>query len=288
MRNRAVLWRIRRVRGRQQLHEGHLLRQVINKLGERSTSTARPNATSSTATSTRRSCATCRTRRQRRASSTPRAVTQFIVDMVNPQLGEKVFDPATGTGGFLVCAIEHLRRQVKNAGHETQHSEQHPGVEKKQLPHMLCVTNLMLHNVEVPTHRPRQYAEPAAARLHAGRARGRGDCHQPALRRHRGRHRKISRPTCAPKNRRLVLVLIKAPSSSPVAAPRWSARRHAVRRRREVRIKAAAPSTQPAHHRPPAQRRVQPLHRHQDQPAVLHQGTESPRGLVLRTPLPAM
>eukprot|EP01030_Chromulinospumella_sphaerica_P023667 gene23667-23706_t len=45
---------------------------------------------------------------------TPRAVTQFMVDMVNPQLGEKVLDPATGTGGFLVCAIEHLRKQVQN------------------------------------------------------------------------------------------------------------------------------------------------------------------------------
>ena len=45
---------------------------------------------------------------------TPRAVTQFMVDMVNPQLGDKVLDPATGTGGFLVCAIEHLRKQVQN------------------------------------------------------------------------------------------------------------------------------------------------------------------------------
>jgi type I restriction enzyme M protein len=46
---------------------------------------------------------------------TPRAVTQFMVDMLNPKLGEIVLDPATGTGGFLVCAIEHLRRQVQNA-----------------------------------------------------------------------------------------------------------------------------------------------------------------------------
>ncbi len=44
---------------------------------------------------------------------TPRAVTQFMVDMVNPKLGEKVLYPATGTGGFLVCAIEHLRKQVQ-------------------------------------------------------------------------------------------------------------------------------------------------------------------------------
>ena len=83
---------------------------------------------------------------------TPRAVTQFMVDMVNPQLGEVVLDPATGTGGFLVCAIEHLRRQVNNTAQEAVLQTSIRGVEKKQLPHMLCVTNLMLHGVEVPSN----------------------------------------------------------------------------------------------------------------------------------------
>jgi type I restriction enzyme M protein len=82
---------------------------------------------------------------------TPRAVTQFMVDMVNPQLGERVLDPATGTGGFLVCAIEHLRMQVHNTEHEALLQTSILGVEKKQLPHMLCVTNLMLHGIEVPS-----------------------------------------------------------------------------------------------------------------------------------------
>lgn len=82
---------------------------------------------------------------------TPRAVTQFMVDMVNPRLGEKVLDPATGTGGFLVCAIEHLRQQVNNTEQEAVLQASITGVEKKQLPHMLCVTNLMLHGVEVPS-----------------------------------------------------------------------------------------------------------------------------------------
>jgi len=82
---------------------------------------------------------------------TPRAVTQFMVDMVDPRLGERVFDPATGTGGFLVCAIEHLRRQVKSAGEEALLQDNIGGVEKKQLPHLLCVTNLMLHGIEVPS-----------------------------------------------------------------------------------------------------------------------------------------
>jgi type I restriction enzyme M protein len=82
---------------------------------------------------------------------TPRAVTQFMVDMVNPQLGERVLDPATGTGGFLVCTIEHLRKQAKNEKDEIVLQRSVGGVEKKQLPHMLCVTNLMLHGVEVPS-----------------------------------------------------------------------------------------------------------------------------------------
>lgn len=83
---------------------------------------------------------------------TPRAVTQFMVDMVNPQLGEVVLDPATGTGGFLVCAIEHLRQQVQNPEQEAVLQQSIRGVEKKQMPHMLCVTNLMLHGIEVPSH----------------------------------------------------------------------------------------------------------------------------------------
>ncbi|MDM0039114.1 class I SAM-dependent DNA methyltransferase [Variovorax sp. J22G21] len=82
---------------------------------------------------------------------TPRAVTQFMVDQSDPQLGERVLDPATGTGGFLVCAIEHMRKQVHNPAQEAQLQASIFGVEKKQMPHMLCVTNLMLHGIEVPS-----------------------------------------------------------------------------------------------------------------------------------------
>jgi type I restriction enzyme M protein len=105
-----------------------------------------------------------------------------MVDMVNPQLGEKVLDPATGTGGFLVCAIEHLRKQVQNTEQEALLQNSITGVEKKQLPHMLCVTNLMLHGIEVPSliQHGNTLARPPAARGHPGRPRGRG-AHQPAL-----------------------------------------------------------------------------------------------------------
>ncbi|MEO9021762.1 MAG: class I SAM-dependent DNA methyltransferase [Ginsengibacter sp.] len=81
---------------------------------------------------------------------TPRAVTQFIVDMVNPQLGEKITDPACGTGGFLVCAIEHLKKQVTNIDARKTLQETITGTEFKPLPFMLCVINLIIHDIEVP------------------------------------------------------------------------------------------------------------------------------------------
>lgn len=82
---------------------------------------------------------------------TPRAVTQFMVDMLNPRLGESLLDPACGTGGFLTCAIEHLGRQLKRNEDRQLLQEAIHGVEKKPLPHMLAVTNMMLHGIDVPT-----------------------------------------------------------------------------------------------------------------------------------------
>lgn len=82
---------------------------------------------------------------------TPRAVTQFAVDLVDPKLGEKVLDPACGTGGFLTCAYEHLKQQAKSTKDLELAKRSILGVEKKQLPHLLCVTNMMVHGIEVPT-----------------------------------------------------------------------------------------------------------------------------------------
>jgi type I restriction enzyme M protein len=83
---------------------------------------------------------------------TPRAVTQFIVEQVNPQLGETLLDPACGTGGFLTCAIEHLRSQAKTAAQERTIQDCFTGIEKKHLPHVLCMTNLLLHGIDVPSN----------------------------------------------------------------------------------------------------------------------------------------
>ncbi|WP_244851807.1 class I SAM-dependent DNA methyltransferase [Caballeronia sp. SL2Y3] len=82
---------------------------------------------------------------------TPRAVTQFMVDQVNPRLGERILDPACGTGGFLACALEHLKAQRKSVDDDIVVQNAINGVEKKQLPHLLCVTNMMLHGIEVPS-----------------------------------------------------------------------------------------------------------------------------------------
>jgi type I restriction enzyme M protein len=82
---------------------------------------------------------------------TPRAVTQFVVDMVDPKLGETILDPACGTGGFLTCTVEHIRKhQVRTPEQEEELQACIHGVEKKPLPHLLCMTNMMLHGIEIP------------------------------------------------------------------------------------------------------------------------------------------
>lgn len=81
---------------------------------------------------------------------TPRAVTQFIVDMVDPKLGETILDPACGTGGFLTCAIEHLKKQADTTKEGEILSNSIFGIEKKPLPHQLCTTNMILHGIDTP------------------------------------------------------------------------------------------------------------------------------------------
>jgi len=84
---------------------------------------------------------------------TPRAVTEFMVRMVNPKLGETILDPACGTGGFLSCTLEHIRKNdVKTVEDEQLLQNSIHGVEKKPLPHLLCTTNMILHGIEVPTN----------------------------------------------------------------------------------------------------------------------------------------
>ena len=83
---------------------------------------------------------------------TPRAVTAFMADRIDPKPGETLFDPACGTGGFLTCSLRHMRdRYVKRPSDERKMQAALRAVEKKQLPHMLCVTNMLLHGIEDPS-----------------------------------------------------------------------------------------------------------------------------------------
>jgi type I restriction enzyme M protein len=83
---------------------------------------------------------------------TPRAVTAFMAERIDPHPGELLLDPACGTGGFLTCSIRHMRqRYVKTAKHEERMQRGLRAVEKKQLPHMLCVTNMLLHGIYDPS-----------------------------------------------------------------------------------------------------------------------------------------
>lgn len=84
---------------------------------------------------------------------TPRAVTQFITDTINPKEGEKILDPACGTGGFLTCAIESLKKKANSVEARKALQENVNGWEYKPLPYLLATTNLILHDIEVPNIR---------------------------------------------------------------------------------------------------------------------------------------
>ena len=81
---------------------------------------------------------------------TPRAVTDFIVKMIKPKLGETIADFACGTGGFLTSALKELEKQRKTAEDVDKYANSVYGIEKKALPFLLCATNLLLHDIDNP------------------------------------------------------------------------------------------------------------------------------------------
>jgi type I restriction enzyme M protein len=82
---------------------------------------------------------------------TPRSVVKFMVEAVNPRLGETILDPACGTGGFLAETFNHLGKQVKTVQDRKVLQEQSIfGGEAKPLPYLLCQMNLLLHGLEAP------------------------------------------------------------------------------------------------------------------------------------------
>ena len=81
---------------------------------------------------------------------TPRAVTAFMAQMIQPRIGETMADFACGTGGFLTSWLRELEKQVKTTDDREQYGRSVYGIEKKQFPYMLCITNMLLHGLDVP------------------------------------------------------------------------------------------------------------------------------------------
>ena len=81
---------------------------------------------------------------------TPRAVTDFMAKMIDPKIGEKMADFACGTGGFITSWLKALEEKIKTADDQKAYASSVYGIEKKQFPYMLCVTNLLLHDVDSP------------------------------------------------------------------------------------------------------------------------------------------
>jgi len=129
---------------------GYLLRDVVNKIDE-------IHFTNNEETNTLSHLYESILKEMRDASGdagefyTPRPVVKFMVEMLDPQIGETVLDPASGTGGFLVSAFEHLKKQAKTVEQqEILQNKSIIGGEAKPLPYLLCQMNLLLHGLNYP------------------------------------------------------------------------------------------------------------------------------------------
>jgi len=132
------------------MKSGYLLRDIINKVGG-------IHFTSSDELHTLSALYESMLREMRDAAGdsgefyTPRAVVRFMVEVTDPRLGETVLDPASGTGGFLVEAYNHLEKQVKTvADRKRLQNDTIIGCEPKPLPYLLCQMNLLLHGLDAP------------------------------------------------------------------------------------------------------------------------------------------
>lgn len=132
------------------MKSGYLLRDVVNKV-------AGINFTSSEELHTLGALYETMLREMRDAAGdsgefyTPRPVVRFMVELVDPRLGESVLDPASGTGGFLVESLSHLAKQVRTvADRQALQERTLSGCEPKPLPYLLCQMNLLLHGLNAP------------------------------------------------------------------------------------------------------------------------------------------
>ena len=97
---------------------------------------------------------------------TPRAVTDFMAKIIDPQVGEQMADFACGTGGFLTSWLKQLKEKVKTTDDQGAFDNSIYGIEKKQFPYMLCITNMLLNEID----EPRIYHDNSLLRKEKGRA----------------------------------------------------------------------------------------------------------------------
>ena len=81
---------------------------------------------------------------------TPRAVTDFMAQRIAPRIGERMADFACGTGGFITSWLKELEKKVDSVAAQEAYGSSIYGIEKKQFPYMLCITNMLLHGLDVP------------------------------------------------------------------------------------------------------------------------------------------
>ena len=238
---------------------------------------------------------------------TPRAVVRFMVDVIDPRLGETVLDPACGTGGFLVESYNHLAKQCKTVQDRKVLQEQSIfGGEAKPLPYLLGQMNLLLHGLESPQIDPenslrfplneigdRDRVDMILTNPPFGGEEERGilgnfpedkQTAETALLFLQLIMRKLRRPNLPSPNGRGAGGEGRGGTPDPRRpGRRGRAQRHAVRRRRLCPDQGPiARRVQPAHDRPAAQRRVRPVHQHPDEPAVLRPLGPDQVHLVLR------
>ncbi len=203
---------------------------------------------------------------------TPRALTEIMTELLDPQLHETLLDPACGTGGFLTCAIEHIRRQGVNTADALRTLQANVrGSELKPLPFMLAVTNLILHDIEVPNI---DYADSLNREYTSIKERV------------RVRRRGNQLPACLPHHRKrgFIFDAHHSPAKTTRAGGDCLARWFDDRRRgQSPHPRTLADRMQSAHHRAPAQLRVPTLRQRRHQFAIFQQRTADQRSVVLAT-----
>ena len=218
---------------------------------------------------------------------TPRALTDFMAEIIRPQVGEQMADFACGTGGFLTSWLKMLDREVHTAEDREAYAQSIYGIEKKQFPYMLCVTNMLLHDIDSPTGVSRQLAHQGCAQLYRRRP---VRCHpdESPLWRQREERREAPLPIrpLFERDGRPLHGGHHVSSGTERTCCRHPARRLPLwHRRRQAGHQGETPArVQPPHHHPSAGQHLLALHLHRHQHPLLQQrgGRGSRRGLQHR------